>query len=150
MRNPLSKEHEPMRGSERNQSCEARVDLELKDRLTNLKRLWTAYCDGSDDEQDESITDYGLGFDYVPARTFCGQREAYFRYQLSCGGPSDEFRFFVNPDLSCHRIEYWFLDWFDGANRVLTGEDDQLLSELWEWFRETGSAQAALKHAQVT
>ena len=60
---------------------------------------------------------------------------------LASSSRPDEFRFFVNPDLSCHRIEYWFRDWFDGANRVLSGEDESLLLGLWEWFRETGAAQ---------
>jgi hypothetical protein len=147
MRNPLSKEHEPMSNPERKQSCEARIERELKHRLADIKRLWMAHCNGSDGEQDVSIADYGLCFDYVPGGTFSDQREAYFRYQLSWGGPSDEFRFFVNPDFSCHRIEYWFLDWFDGAHQILTGEDEHLLSELWEWLREIGSAQAAIKNA---
>jgi hypothetical protein len=86
-------------------------------------------------------------FDYVSPGTFNDQREGYFRYQLSWGGPSDEFRFFVNPDLSCHRIEYCFLDWFDGAHRVLQGRNEQLLLELWQWFCEIGSADASLRRA---
>jgi hypothetical protein len=43
----------------------------------------------------------------------------------------------VNPDLACHRIEYWFMDWFDGAHSVATGQDELFLLDLWSWFRET-------------
>ena len=31
---------------------------------------------------------------------------------MSWGGPSDEFRMYDNSD----KIQYWFLDWFDGAS----------------------------------
>ncbi len=89
------------------------------------------------------FTEYGLSFDYVPEGTFKEQDEAYFRYQLSWGGPSDEFRFYVNPDFSCHRIEYWFLDWFDGAEIVLEGEGRTLLKEIYEFYREMGAVDSA-------
>jgi len=129
-------------------SCERRVDHHLEGRLEDLRRLWTAYRNGEDEHaEDGTFTEYGLCFDYVAALTFNDQKEAFFRYQLSWGGPSDEFRFFVNLDLSCHRIEYWFLDWFDGAHRVLAGEAEILLSEIWQWFRETGAASVALRAA---
>ena len=130
----------------RNNSCELRIDSEFKGRLADLRRLWSAYCEGQEDCGDlGTFTEYGLCFDYVPALTYSDQKEAFFRYQLSWGGPSDEFRFFVDPDLSCHRVEYWFLDWFDGTHRVLSGEDESLLCEIWEWFREI----AALKLDQT-
>jgi hypothetical protein len=127
-------------------SCESRIDSELKERLTDLRRLWTDHCAGKESE-DGTFSDYGLCFDYVPPDTFADQREGYFRYQLSWGGPSDEFRFFINPDLSCHRIEYWFLDWFDGASRILSDDDDDLLLEIWHWFNEIGLAPAALRQS---
>ncbi|WP_282604454.1 hypothetical protein [Pelagibius sp. Alg239-R121] len=49
---------------------------------------------------------------------------------------------------SCHRIEYWFLDWFAGAHRTLSGSDEALLCELWDWFRECGLAQDAFEKAK--
>lgn len=80
------------------------------------------------------LSTYGLCFDYVPSHMFEGQRNAYFRWQLSWGGPSDEFRFYANPDISIHRIEYWFLDWFDGAYRTLEGNDFELLEKVFDIF----------------
>lgn len=130
-------------------TCEERIDEVLEERLSDLRLLWTAYCNGEEDSEGGSIHDYGLCFDYVPAGTFNDQREAYFRYQLSWGGPSDEFRFYVNPELSCHRIEYWFLDWFDGAHRALKGDARSLLLQLWDWFREIGLAQTAVEEAAL-
>ncbi len=91
--------------------------------------------------------EYGLSFDYVAPGTFTDQEQGYFRYQLSWGGPADEFRFFVNPDLTCYRIEYWFLDWGDGAKKHLSGEDNTLLMEIWREFEETGTAKAEYDRA---
>ncbi len=53
-----------------------------------------------------------LGFDYVEPNTFEGQEVGYYRYQMSWGGPSDEFRLHDNKS----KIEYWYLDWYDGAS----------------------------------
>lgn len=131
------------------QTCETRIDGRLMSRLDDLSRLWAAYCDGVESLDDlGNIYEYGLSFDCVAPDTFPDQHEGYFRYQLSWGGPSDEFRFYVNPDYSCHRIEYWFLDWFDGVHRILTDADEDLLAKIWDWFRGSGAADAAHQHAQ--
>lgn len=119
----------------RSEPCKKRVGYHLRGRLADLRRInEPATDDEPDGAEVVSFSEYGLGFDYVPAGTFSDQKEAYFRYQLSWGGPSDEFRFFVNPDLTCHRIEYWLLDWFDGAHRVLSGDAEYLLSKVWDHF----------------
>jgi hypothetical protein len=132
----------------KNASCEQRI-VALQGRVADLRQLWTAYCDGDEEAGDlGTLCEYGLSFDYVAPGTFGDQKEGYFRYQLSWGGPSDEFRFFVNPDLSCHRVEYWFLDWFDGAHRILFGEAEALLLDIWRWFCDTGTARAALESAK--
>lgn len=121
--------------------CEQRIDAAMKGRLDDLRRL----LDGEESEDLGQFEHYALGFDYVAPGTFDDQSEGYFRYQISWGGPSDEFRFFVNPDLSCHRIEYWFLDWFDGAHRDCTKDSTAL--NLWRWLSETGAVHTALRTA---
>lgn len=118
--------------------CEQRIDAALKGRLADLEQL----LNGCTDEEPGDMADYALCFDYVAPFTFDDQPEGYFRYQISWGGPSDEFRFFINPDLSCHRIEYWFLDWFDGAHRDCTR--DATAMQLWHWLRETCAVNRAL------
>ena len=81
--------------------------------------------------------EYGLGFDYVQPRTFNGQKAGYFRYQLGWGGPSDEFRIYTGPGFELVRVSYVFQDWFDGAERTLTGKALDLLTDIWEgWFSE--------------
>ena len=117
--------------TDREKTCEERVEDRLGGRLDDLRELLNA----EDNETDElgSLCDYGLSVDYVAPGTFNDQREGYVRYQLSWGGPSDEFRFFVNPDGSVHRVEYWFLDWFDGAPITLIMDDEQLLLDIYEW-----------------
>jgi hypothetical protein len=143
MRNPLLNLRGKMKKSDCNASCENRIDSYLKSRLADLETLLHGGSgDFDEDGHLASLCEYGLCFDYVASGTFPDQEEAYFRYQLSWGGPSDEFRFFANPDLSCHRVEYWFLDWFDGAQRTLQNNERALLLELWEWFSETGAVRS--------
>ena len=61
----------------------------------------------------------GLDFSYVSPHTFNKQVEGYWRWQLSWGGPSDELRAFVNENKEIHRLEYWFMDWYDGSEVIL-------------------------------
>ena len=146
-------------------TCEERIDENLERTIEDLRTLWDLYCEDTEAYDDDlgNIYEYGLSFDYVAPDTFKNQPEGYFRYQLSWGGPSDEFRFFATPVIQRvtgsrtayylnalrvghmgwkhHRIEYWFLDWFDGAHRILRGKDFKLLSEIFEWFDECGTTQ---------
>jgi len=129
-------------------NCQTRIRTELKKCVADLTKLWELYrtdCEARHDELGH-IHEYGLGFDYVAPGTFQEQKEGYFRYQLSWGGPSDEFRIFVNPDLSAHRIEYWFMDWFDGAHVVLDGENLKLLDAVYNGlFVDSGAAETAYR-----
>ena len=119
-------------------TCKDRVEYELQKEIENLTILWESYCKGEEETKElGSLYDYGLSFDYVEPGTFEGQREGYFRYQLSYGGPSDEFRFYADKthnSWSLYRVEYWFLDWFDGASITLSGEKLDLLSEIFNSF----------------
>jgi len=80
--------------------------------------------------KSENPMELGLSFDRVEAGTFEGQRDPYYRWQLSWGGPSDEFRLYDNNDL-----EYWFLDWFDGACVLVTGADKDFIINLIEYLK---------------
>jgi len=128
--------------------CEDKVDGSLERTINNLRELWEAYCEGEEEVEDLGcIHDYGLSFDYVEAGTFTDQESGYFRYQLSWGGPSTEFRFYTDASKRPYKIEYWYLDWFDGACRVLSGEDRQLMVEIFDWFAECGSVDYVLEQA---
>ena len=97
----------------------------------------------------ELIYEYGLSFDYVASETFGDEQvEPYWRYQLSWGGPADEFRIFSDGhNLKPYRIEYHFIDWMDGARRTLGGDDLELLLEYWSWFQERGLTDQVSKEA---
>jgi hypothetical protein len=91
-----------------------------------LKKDYQKTCAERIDEQwrlrREDLKDpefEGLGFDYVEPHTFTDQLEGYWRWQFSWGGPSDELRAFVNENNEIHRLEYWFMDWMDGAKLEL-------------------------------
>jgi membrane-associated HD superfamily phosphohydrolase len=85
--------------------CVDLVEEKYQDRLEQFEKA-------KKEEKDffEYVNEAGLCFDRVEAGTFKDQRAGYWRWQLSWGGPSEEFRLFDNGDL-----EYWYLDWFDGA-----------------------------------
>ena len=86
-----------------------------------------------EDRLKEIHTVEALGFDYVDPKTWPDQLEGYWRWQLSWGGPGDEFRIFVNPDKSVHRIEYWYMDWYDGAKVTLSPETH---SDAWQLLQD--------------
>ena len=93
-----------MTQAQRQRSCADQVQEHLEDRLKDLHTV------------------EGLCFDYVDPDTFNDQKEGYWRWQLSWGGPGDEFRIYINPNKSVHRIEYWYMDWYDGAKVTLDPE----------------------------
>jgi hypothetical protein len=125
-----------------NETCKNRINKEFNNRMNDLKTLWDSYQKGEEDTEDlGNIFEYGLSFDYVSPGTFKNQRKGYFRYQLSWGGPSDEFRIYAHPQKirnnwitwEVEKIEYWFLDWFDGAHKELkTGKNYQLINDIFQ------------------
>jgi len=125
---------------EKPKSCKQRVRRDLRDRLADLQKLFSAYRKGNEEgvEGLGTFPEYGLSFDYVAPNTYDDQKRGYFRYQLSWGGPADEFRFYCDENFQPVEIEYWFLDWFDGAGIDLSGEDYQLLEEIFQDFKDTG------------
>jgi hypothetical protein len=135
----------------RETSCEARWQANKDDRLDDLRKLLAAWHDGDEDRHAAelgTLGEYGLGFDYVAPDTFADQKEGYWRYQISWGGPSDEFRFYAggHGELSPHRISYVFLDWFDGHERTLADNDLVILHQLWDFFRDAGVTQTEYRN----
>ena len=97
-------------------SCDVRIDKELEERLEDIKELWENYCSGDEDKATEWY-EYGLCFDYVNPGTF-GNERGYFRWQLSTGGPGDEFNFYVDCDDIPYKITYCFIDWYEITRRA--------------------------------
>jgi hypothetical protein len=90
-----------------------------------------------DYESYDNFFDYvnqsGLSFDFVEAGTFEGQNCGYWRFQMSWGGPSDEFRIYTDYAKNINYIEYWYMDWFDGASIKI---NDDVIYNLCESFLE--------------
>ena len=128
--------------SERQKTCDQRIGSQLEAGIDDIRRLWESYQSGDEEGVDDlgHFHEHGLSFDYVAPGTFGDdQDQGYFRYQISYGGPSSEYRFFVNPDFTVYKVEYWFLDWYDGASRNLYGANNELMMEIFDWFNECGA-----------
>jgi len=112
-----------MNTTQKDPSCASRVKAAFESRMQDIRTLYNA----EDQHEDEigDLCDYGLCIDFVSAGTFRDQREPYYRYQLSWGGPSEEFRVFLNGD-----VEFWFLDWFDGTCVPVDGEDSDIIRDI--------------------
>lgn len=95
---------------DRNKGCKACVQEAWEDRKKDLEAFMEAEDYEDAGEELGSLYDYGLSIDRVEAGTFDDQRAPFTRWLFSWGGPQEELRFFDNGD-----IEFWFLDWFDGA-----------------------------------
>ncbi len=126
------------------ESCQERLNPELHDRLQEIRTLWRLYQKNPDASHPKlgKFEEYGLCFDYVAKGTFQDQKRGYFRWQLSWGGPADEFRFYMDENLDAVEIEYWFLDWNDGASKKLSGEAYKLLDEIFQYFKDMGVVEA--------
>ncbi|MDV2988873.1 MAG: hypothetical protein P3T54_01750 [Dehalogenimonas sp.] len=128
----------------RQESCQERLNSELQDRLKDIRTLWRLSQRNPEVTHQElgKFEEYGLSFDYVAKGTFQDQKRGYFRWQLSWGGPADEFRIYTDENLDAVNIEYWFLDWNDGASKRLSGGAFKLLDEIFQYFKELGLVEA--------
>lgn len=64
----------------------------------------------------ERFYEYAIDFSYIAEDTYIDQPEGYARYQISWGGPATEIRFYCDSDeRKPYCVEFWYLDWFDGA-----------------------------------
>ena len=129
-------------------SCAERVQAELDGVMETLEILVKLDAEGEYHEELGCLAEYGLSVDYVEPDTFTDQEQGYVRYQLSWGGPSDEFRYYVDWSGRVYHIEYWFMDWFDGAKIILHGKDYDLLEEIFQDFKECGTVEHAREQAE--
>ena len=129
-------------------TCKERVAGELADRLSDIKTANLFYSSlenikrkaknktipenffkivkdldlRSFENMTVFLNSYSLCFDYVDGVQAEQENSGnYWRLQLSWGSPSDEYR-----------IDYWFLDWYDGAKITLNKhhEDFSLLRRI--------------------
>lgn len=91
--------------------------------------------------------DYGLAFDYVRSGTFDDQEVGYFRYQLSFGGPTEEFRFYADPEHNLINAEFWLLDWFTGSS--IECATHETVVAVWDYFRDVDITREAFSNAMA-
>lgn len=104
------------------QSIEERAREHLYSRAEDIKSIMQRQQSEDPEIADQAYEDfyqYGLGFDYVDPFTFDDQRAGYWRWQISWGGPSEEFRIYVNQDEEVKAIDFTFLDWGEGHTITL-------------------------------
>lgn len=103
-------------------NCEERINEYMESRADDFRLHMTdpdIYTEGSDEVSP--FNEYGLHFGPT-------QDNLSFEYLLSTGGPADMVRFHPSG-----KVTYHFQDWFDGAERDVTGEDwAQWLVEMFQ------------------
>jgi len=128
-----------------NKPCKDRVKEAFKSRMKDLRTLHTA--EEQQTEELGNLNEYGLSIDFVEAGTFKDQKASYIRYQLSWDEgmlpraqaffwhclslPSEEFRIYQNGV-----VEFWLLDWFDGASAEVEGEDAAIIKDIVSFLPE--------------
>jgi len=91
-------------------SCADRIEQNFQDRYLELQKEMQ-YVIFSPVNYFEKK---GLGIDLIE-KDDLDLDDHFIRYQLSWGGPQDEFRFWKNG-----KISYHFMDWFDHAEKDIT------------------------------
>lgn len=137
----------------RQKKCSELVSAACESAGENLDILVALEMEGNEEGHPDlgHLHEYGLSFDYVPADTFNDQDAGYFRYQLSWGGPSTEYRLYADADMDLYRVEFWYLDWFDGASVRIPhrpADRPEWLSYLWEMWRDCGSLEAEMERSR--
>ena len=86
-----------------------------RDQLADIfRRMDSEDAETYNNAQDE-WHDFGLSYQYVEPFTFDDQRDGYWRFQISFGGPSEELRAWFDSNDQLRALEFWFLDWGEGA-----------------------------------
>lgn len=85
------------------------------------------------DNAETEFNEYGLSFEWVEPTD---DNDEFFRYLMSWGGPSDEFRFYLGYGGYLRFVEYHYMDWYDGAHVVTDKEFGQRLWGKLEYLAE--------------
>jgi len=104
----------------------------LNERIADFKQALKSY-----EEKGKVVTEDGYEYedviDWIVDYSLGVYDDNYYRakrLELSWGGPQDYFLYFPKLD----RIEYHYLDWYDGASLVLDedGEAFKIMKEIFE------------------
>ena len=132
-------------------SCADIVPYAMENRLNEMQEMWDVYCGWekpTDEITEDSFHEYGLSFEYVDEGD---DDNNYFRYLISTGGPSEEIRFYCYKNHFGQWVfseaEFVYMDWFDSASEMITGNHLLFVQELFEFFYEIGALDEEFKKA---
>lgn len=95
------------------ETCAERVSPSAKYVDGEIRRMLDEVYSGAEDPE---LYNYGLSLDWSVKVDGNDESGICYVWLLSWGGPSQEIRAFFRPMArEPYRVEYWFLDWFDGA-----------------------------------
>lgn len=120
--------------AERSASCAERLPEYLDGRIADMRSIvgWAQAWGKSDRHKAEDRYETALErWDEYPLAI---SPVRSVKVELSYGGPQDYLLCFIDEDGGIERIEYHFLDWFDGASVDLTGRDFEVASEFCQHF----------------
>jgi len=104
-------------------TCAELISARCYDRKEQFENAFLFFKDNDETKKHsefseyESLMDYAnqnsLDFSYIEPNTFEKQSKGYWRWQLSWGGPSDEFRYyhFDHDKKKIKSMEYSYMDW---------------------------------------
>ena len=112
--------------------CKDRIEQELEERIKDFKTALKR----SEKSEDGSFTidgdDYEDFISWINSYALAYAEDPHYRamrLELSYGGPQDYFLFFDDGT-----IEYHFLDWFDGAEIILSGKDYEVMEKVKDYL----------------
>jgi len=142
----------PRKGSEARAEYDdeqATIDAEVENLSEDCEFLYEHFQYAEDHGGSRAFDEFGYGLSYTEySREY--KYGGFLCWLLSGGGPSDEFQFYIAPDYSLIRVEYRYKDWFDGAAVVLTGDDEELLEEIFNDFKECGTVEYIMNEWRKT
>ena len=110
----------------RQPTCEERIADRAERRLSEIRDFLFNY------RHDTEEGDYRHAEDLLQGQQesiLSVDKSTVYKVELSTGGPGDWFEIHVSDDDQITHIEYHFNDWFDHAERNLTGADFDAVDE---------------------
>jgi hypothetical protein len=110
------------------------IDKALNNSLFHVRHIMANMLSSTESDDEPTLEDYGVSFDWISPDDFPDIRIGYYKWQISCGGPDTEYRFFADKERNVDKVEYWYKQWNDAAMRPIQGEDFKLLVKVFNWF----------------
>ena len=112
-------------------SCEERIEANMEERIEFIDKAmkWESAWNQSGNWQRAETARERL--DNLPLAI---DKRTIFKIELSTGGPADWFEVQLDDEGYLVTIEYHFADWFDHAERELSGEEFDIVSRYIEGY----------------